>query len=194
VGAEVVHDHDVARALGRRQSLLDIGQKAGAVDRARRARSGGRDGARLGRAWSSSGHGARRRPPGCRAGRGPSGAPCRWSPRSRRGTPGAWESGLLPLAPGAARGGDVRAVLLGRVPDLFFASDRRRSGNGPSADRLVAMPAAASRRRSSAIVRSRGRPRPAPAPARHGWQAASAGHRRAGPAGPCRAGASAAQA
>jgi hypothetical protein len=34
VGGEVVHDHAIALAQGRRQRLLDVGHKAGAVDRA----------------------------------------------------------------------------------------------------------------------------------------------------------------
>ena len=34
VAAEIVHDDDVAGAQGRQEELLDIGAKAGAVDRA----------------------------------------------------------------------------------------------------------------------------------------------------------------
>src|SRR5919106_4475325 len=60
----------------------------------------------------------------------------------------------LPLTPSEPRGGNVRAILLGGMLRLFFRVSPAAARNRPIPDRLAAIPSAASRRRSSAIVRS----------------------------------------
>src|SRR5918994_7657300 len=60
----------------------------------------------------------------------------------------------LALAPGAPRGGDVRAVLLGGMLRLFFRVSPAAIRKRPTLDRLTAVPSSASRLHSSAMVRS----------------------------------------
>jgi hypothetical protein len=85
----------------------------------------------------SSGHEARQRPP--HATSGPAVAP-----RHGRGRPGLvdeheslWLQVRLPRAPGAARGGDIGAVLLGGVLTLFLREPR---GDEEPAERGAARP------------------------------------------------------
>ena len=157
VRAAVVHDHDVARSERRGQSPLDIGANTFAVDgTVEDARCGDpvmtqrrEEGARLPVAMGYGGHQALPAPgPAMAPGhgrRGPGfvdkhqalGAPCR-----------------LPLAPRGPRPGDVRAVLLGGVPGLFFRVSPWFWRNRPSAERLVRTPLAARPPRRSSRVRS----------------------------------------
>jgi hypothetical protein len=90
-------------------------------------------------------------------------APLRPAVASRhgRGRPGLVDKdqllrvqGRLPLAPGEARRGDVRAVLLGGVLSIFFRVSPAAARKRAMPERLAAIPSAASRVRRSAMVRS----------------------------------------